>query len=59
MCNKVDLRIECIQCDYPYAEAMYSDRVDDPFPCDTHKKVLREWVDELLSRAEDDDYDTF
>jgi hypothetical protein len=33
MCIKVDNRIECIKCGYPYSEAMFPDRSKTPLSC--------------------------
>lgn len=37
------MRIECVKCGYPYAEAMYPD-TDPPMPCDTRYRMLVERV---------------
>lgn len=36
MCWKVDHRIECVKCGYPYSEARYADTGE--YDCEGHKK---------------------
>lgn len=33
MCIKVDNKIECVECGYPYHEAKYPDNYDEPLSC--------------------------
>ena len=49
MCNKVDTRIECEACGYPYSEALWPDDHDDPLPCDVSHLVLREHIRDVQS----------
>jgi len=42
-CRKIDYRIECYKCGYPYAEAQYID-AEPPLPCDTSDKKLEKHI---------------
>ncbi len=46
MCNKIDMRIECISCGYPLSEARYPDDYDNPLNCNEEESVL---VDHILN----------
>ncbi len=47
MCNKIDIRMECYECGYPFSEAAFSDRDngDNPFPCDTPIRELLSYIE--------------
>jgi hypothetical protein len=40
MCNKIDFRIECWTCGYPYCEAQWPD-ADPPLKCTASDEELR------------------
>lgn len=53
MCNKINHRIECVKCGYPYSEAMYPDRDDSPLPCDTNSNDLQQYIANYNSKVSD------
>lgn len=53
MCNKIDMRIECRKCGYPYSEARYEDTHPDPLPCDLSYDELERYINGL---GEQDDW---
>ncbi len=46
ICRKVDLRIECYTCGYPYSEARYPDK-ETPMDCQASYKELRKHIEEV------------
>ena len=46
LCRKVDLRIECYTCGYPYSEARYPDK-DVPMDCKTSQEELVKYIKSL------------
>lgn len=47
MCNKVDLRIQCDKCGYPYSEALYP---DDDYDCEEGIEVLKSYIKHIESK---------
>jgi hypothetical protein len=46
-CNKINHRIECFRCGYPYSEALLPDSTPE-FSCDTPHEVLEEYINTQL-----------
>lgn len=49
-CKKVDARIECVKCQYPYSEAVYPD-AEPPLSCDASSDIIYAHIDSVIARA--------
>jgi len=60
MCNKVNARIECEKCGYPYSEARYPDDPDTwesgAMPCDATPDVINAHIAEIKRLRSDKHY---
>ena len=53
MCNKVDARIECEKCGYPFSEARWPDDYDAPLDCDAEEVDIVEHIRHCKRLEED------
>ena len=47
MCKKINFKIECSKCGYPYLKAKYQDDYDNPLSCNEMDKVYLEHIKDI------------